>query len=246
MKTKVRIANSIAGGCVSIYGNLDYGKPARLRSLSIKEYVFRFYHLTHIGLLLTTATFFCALVLWSMEKKTSRWSSLHSFYIPLLALTSTAECFIPLSFWVLWCMNKDNVVNSHDYVGEDSISFFFNLCMHGLPSVFLLVEFFLSEFRHHKGHYFLLFSFFVLYMGIMGLFYRNTGLWPYRIISKLGVVWRILFFAHCFLILCVIYTALSATHRRLYQRYQPDRKKSEECPTQRKKTTKTKKSVSRV
>lgn len=215
MKTKLRLANSIAGVFVSVYANSDLGKPLRLRSASFGEFFVRFYHLTHIGLLLTTLTFACTLLLRQLEKSEPRWIHINEFYIHLLVLTSSAECFIPLTFWVLWAIDKENVVRKEDYVGEDSISFFFNFCMHGMPSLFLLVEFFLSEFKYHHRHYLMLFIFFLFYLGIMGLFYLNTGIWPYKIMANLGPLLKVLFLIQCFIVLCAIYTLLSATHVRI-------------------------------
>lgn len=230
MKKTLYNTNSLCGFALSIYANLDFGRPIRLRSKSILEYMHRFYHLTHIGLLFTSLTFAIGVVLRN-RKYTNRnnlySSTIHWIYIDMLAITVTTECFIPLMFWILWQIDKSSVVTTSSYVGKDSISMFFNLCMHGFPTVFLLVEFFFSEFLARNGHYFLLFFFFVVYLGVMLVFNRKTGTWPYRIIEVLTGKYRLMFFAGCFGMLCVLYFLLSHVHYLLWKHKSDKREKRE-------------------
>ncbi|KAI5181274.1 hypothetical protein NEOKW01_1493 [Nematocida sp. AWRm80] len=215
MKETLRIVNSVLGILVTMYANLDIGKPLRLRSVGLVGFVKRFYHLTHIGLLLSTITFMMAVVVRKIEKSPVKGRNsilMISIYNHLLALVITAECFIPVLFWILWHIDESTVVRKQDYVGEDTISLFFNLCMHGIPSVFLLVEFMLFDFKTSRKHYLSLAVFFLVYLGIMGLFYYETGGWPYNIINTFGVPVKIAFFAGCFMILCVIYEILAYIH----------------------------------
>lgn len=220
MKNALYNANSLVGLVISIYANLDFGKPIRLRSKSPTEFMGRFYHLTHIGLVLSAATFIIGLV-HRRRKGRSLDASFESviarIYIDILAITVTAECFIPLVFWVLWKIDKGSVVTTSSYVGEDAISMFFNLCMHGFPTIFLLVEFFFSEFLADNSHYILLFFVFTAYLGIMLLFNRQTGRWPYRIIEFMTGRYRLVFFAGCFALLCTLYFILSYIHSFMWR-----------------------------
>lgn len=220
MKNILYNTNSVFGLALSIYGNLDFGKPIRLRSKSIQEYLGRFYNLTHIGLLLSTFTFIIGLfyrnrAAYALDSWTV--DIIHEVYINMLAITVTAECFIPIIFWFLWKIDKGFVVTTSSFVGEDTISLFFNLCMHGFPTFFLLVEFFCSEFLAKNSHYVLLFFFFSMYLGIMLIFNTKTGFWPYDIINILTGWYRVVFFSGCFVFLCFLYFLLSYMHFLLWR-----------------------------
>ncbi|KAI5191856.1 hypothetical protein NEMIN01_1711 [Nematocida minor] len=230
MKNILYGTNSLFGLVVSIYGNLDFGRPLRLRSKGFIEFFERFYHLTHIGLLLTSISFLMGM-LYRRQKRydeNSRISkTLKVLYMDILAITVTAECFIPLIFWVLWHIDESSVVTKSSYVGEDTISLFFNLCMHGLPTIFLLVEFFTFEFLGRRGHYLFLFLFFMLYIGVMYLFNIKTGEWPYGIVGTLAGPYRITFFAACFAVLCALYYLLSCFHFMVWKTKHEKRRNKE-------------------
>lgn len=221
MKNRIYNTNSFFGLLVSLYGNSDLGRPVRLRAKSLVSFLGRFYHLTHIGLLLSALTFSLGIIcrnlrITARNKKST--AVLQVIYIDLLALTLTVECFIPLIFWVLWWIDTSTVVTPSSYVGEDTISLFFNLCMHGFPTAFLLVEFFGAEFLGRHLHYKILFVFFLLYVGVMYIFYGRTGSWPYGIVEVFTGVKRIVFFVVCFFFICVLYYVLTHMHYFVSQR----------------------------
>ncbi|OAG29315.1 hypothetical protein NEDG_01388 [Nematocida displodere] len=218
MKKSLRTLNSLLGGAVSIYASLDLGKPPKLRSTSFLDFARRFYHLTHIGLLMSLVTFGLGLLSSAIEGRGRSQRGgrvLKEIYLHMLAITVATESFIPIVFWVLWAIDKGNVVDVENYVGQDSVSFFFNLCMHGIPTLFLLVEFFISDFQKSNRHYFLLFVFFSIYMMIMFEFNRTTGEWPYLIISKFQKYHRAAFLFGCFLFLCFLYGFLAFIHQHI-------------------------------
>ncbi|KAI5148475.1 hypothetical protein NEAUS04_1107 [Nematocida ausubeli] len=219
---RLRSTNLLLGIITSVYGNLDIGKPYRLRSLNLFEFLSRFYHLTHVGLLLTTVTLCMGLVHKSNScpgQSSPRGSFLlYNIYLYMLALTIAVETFIPVTFWVLWHIDKSLVVNTASYVGNDSISFFFNLCMHGLPTIFLLVEFFCIEFFNTPGHYALIFGFFIGYLLTMYLCYVVNGYWPYGVVTMVSGVNRIGFFAVCFLSICFMYYSLIVLNRIIWRK----------------------------
>ncbi|KAI5173151.1 hypothetical protein NEFER03_2120 [Nematocida sp. LUAm3] len=216
MRGRFRTLNNLLGGAISIYGNLDIGKPLRMRSKSFKEFILRFYHLTHIGLVMSLITFLYGLIISHRKRnKAITWPIFEALYIDLLALTITTELFIPIIFWTLWVVDAGNVVETENYFGEDSISLFFNMCMHGIPSIFLLIEFFLSDFIPSRAHYLELLVFFLFYIGIMQLFYNSTGSWPYKIIEKFTGLSRWIFFGNCLLMLFFLYWILSSTYSRI-------------------------------
>lgn len=226
MRKKVQATNGLAGFLVSVYANTDIGKPAWMRSRTIKNFLVRFYYLTHIGLLLSAVTLLAGLAVREGEKRGKDMVILSVIYKHLLTITITTECFVPIVFWVLWVIDKKTVVLESNYTGKESISFFFNLCMHGIPSLFLLVEFFLSDFVPSSTHYIELVIFFGFYIGIMHLFYMNTGGWPYQIVALFIGWYRYIFFAYCLIMLCVIYTVLSYMHTRLNKRRLPKKQKN--------------------
>jgi len=210
MKDVILCLNGLFGIIVSVYANMDIGKPKRLRSLTFLGYMERFFHLTHISLGLATLTFAAGFFARTHGTQKTRFTSLYSH---LLALTITAECFVCLLFWALWMIDAKNVVMVENYVGEDCISLFFNLCMHGIPCIFLLVEFFLSDFTSSTVHYLILFVFFILYLVVMWVFRKRTGIWPYEIVNKYKFPYNMVFFLYCFLMICVIYAILSYVHK---------------------------------
>ena len=60
-KSCIKAMYVIDGGYMDIdkglmTANTDIGKPARMRSRTLKDFLVRFYHLTHIGLALSAAT----------------------------------------------------------------------------------------------------------------------------------------------------------------------------------------------
>ncbi|KAH9386574.1 uncharacterized protein NEMAJ01_1470 [Nematocida major] len=230
MKNRIHNTNSLFGSLLSLYGNLDYGKPRRLRAKSIKQFFGRFYHLTHIGLLLTTVTLLIGLLRRNM-KPSSRNSRVYAFmrsaHIDLLALTVTVECFIPAIFWGLWWIDESTVVVKSSYVGEDTISLFFNLCMHGFPTVFLLVEFFEGVFLSRRVHYIIISGFFAFYIAVMVLFYNKTGTWPYGVIEGFSPLGKVAFFGFCFACVCFVYKCLVSAHEMVWKDTR-DRKGSRE------------------
>lgn len=226
MRRRIQETNGLAGLLVSLYANTDIGKPVRLRSTTLKGFMIRFYHLTHIGLVLSATTLLCGLAIREGKKKGKEWILFNSVYRHLLAVTITTECFIPIVFWVLWIINKESVVTKEYYVGEESISFFFNLCMHGIPSFFLLVEFFLSDFVPSSSHYLEILLFFSFYIGIMHLFYLHTGGWPYQIIATFIGWYRLIFYGYCLFLLFIIYAILAYAHKRVNKISMRERKEN--------------------
>ncbi|KAI5168666.1 hypothetical protein NEIRO03_2604 [Nematocida sp. AWRm78] len=216
--------NAVAslGIITSLYGNLDIGKPYRLRSPDLFSFLNRFYHLTHIGLILTAITLgMCILYrdrCTSNTQKEQVDNFMYKLYPHIFALTITVELFIPISFWVMWHMDKSLVVNPSSYVGEDSISLFFNLCMHGFPTVFLLVEFFYIELLNTMASYGLLFLFFIGYIILMHICYELNGYWPYGVIKTLTGTYRILFFCVCYISICTVYYILTVINKYIWRR----------------------------
>ncbi|KAI5185072.1 hypothetical protein NEHOM01_0577 [Nematocida homosporus] len=217
MRDRFRTLNGLMGCLVSLYANSDLGRPLRLRSKSTFEFLQRFCHLTHLGLGLSLVTFGLGLVLRCLKRNGKEVGVWESFYRDLLAITVTVESFIPLIFWILWSIDAGSVVTRDNYIGEDTISMFFNLCMHGIPSVFLLVEFFLGEFVPARSHYLELGCFFLIYLGIMQGVYWATGRWPYQVVGYFTGWWRVFFFANCLVTLIGIYWMLTRMHARVWR-----------------------------
>lgn len=301
MRARIRIANGLIGGALSIYGNMDLGMPKRIHMRNLRDLYLRFCHLTHIGLLLTTITLLSGVIFRVLEiqkrrvlercsgtgrftgtgsssgtegsneqrlsetegsndlerlndlKRSSKTgedkqstqedkrttqedkrttqedkqdtqdstatvmmsSAFETAYIHLLSLTVTVECFILIVFWVLWHADKQFVVKKENFEGDDSVSFFMNICMHGLPTFFMLVEFFLSEFQGSLWNYYLLSAFFLLYILVMFFFYSETGMWPYPILNLLSAQYRTVFLAYCLGMILVLYALLAFFHKRI-------------------------------
>lgn len=246
MRVRIRIANGLVGGALSIYGNTDLGKPKRIQMRNARDLYLRFCHLTHIGLLLTTVTLFSGVIFRILEIKKRKalerpgktkkgrntlqenaaarrsrtaavvaGSAFETAYIHLLSLTVTVECFILIVFWALWYADKQFVVKKENFEGDDAVSFFMNISMHGLPTFFMLVEFFLSEFQGSLWNYYLLSAFFLMYVLVMCFFYSETGRWPYPILNLLSARYRTAFLAYCLGMVLFLYALLAFFHRRV-------------------------------
>ncbi|OAG29314.1 hypothetical protein NEDG_01387 [Nematocida displodere] len=189
-RNKTWVTNTLCLGVVlCIYGNMD-PDASSFFGVSFTSFSFRrFWYITNLTLGFSTLALSLrvCLDLWSAwggggsHPEKEKLEEMHSC---LVSVMMVAETIISVIFWPLFFHNPELFFAAARVTGPRAIGIFPNICMHGLPVLFLGVDYFTDPNIRGRRYNKSLAAYWGVCAAVLVLYYQQFRRWRYALISK--------------------------------------------------------------